>query len=146
MKTIFIIICIIGIVIGTIYFIKNKYEEEELKTIKTDMLLIEGKIKIIAEKVRIKEKNATFIGKKINELEENDEIQSLEEKKVIDLNEKNNQYYILEKAHLEELGLSSIELKEGFYIVDYNNSEVIYSKGIADEEGNVRYKLSELIK
>ncbi len=143
-KTFFVILLIALIAIGVVYYLKNEYNVEQLETIKTNMLLIEGKTKIIAEKVRIKEKDATYVGTKVEKETEDEIIKELQEKGVIDLNAKGVNYYILEQSHLEELGLSDITLEEGVYIVEYTSNEVIYSEGIEIEDGKKLYKLSEI--
>lgn len=145
-KTFLIILLICAIAIGVVYFLKNEYDGEQLETIKTNMLLIEGKTKVIAEKVRIKEKDSTYVGTKIEKETEDDKIKELQEKNVIDLNEKDVKYYILNQSNLEELGLSNIQLEEGFYIVEYSSNEIIYSEGVEDRNGSRLYKLSEFIK
>jgi len=145
-KIIFIIAIIVAIIIGVVHFIKDEYDDELIETVKTDMLLIEAKTKVIGEKVKIKEKDASYVGKKITNQTEETELQELQDKGVIDLNTKENNYYILENEHLEELGLTTIGLKEGYYIVEYNSNEIIYSKGVEDRNGNILYKLSELSK
>ena len=146
-KIILIVIVIIAIVLGVFYFLKDQYNTEQVKTVKTDMLLIEGKTKIVAQKVKIKEKNANYIGKKISDIsEENDDIKSLQENGIIDINAKNVNYYILDKSNLEELGLFTIKLEDGCYIVEYNTNDIIYSKGVKDKDGNIKYKLSEFTK
>jgi hypothetical protein len=144
-KVLLIIIFIVGIALGVYYFLKDKYGSEQLKTIKTDMLLIEGKTKIIAQKVKIKEKNASYIGKKISDItQETDDIKFLQEQGIIDIKGKNTNYYVLDKSNLEELGLQTIKLEEGCYIVEYNKNEIIYSKGVTGADGTTKYKLSEL--
>ena len=66
-KIIFFMI-VIGIIIAVaIYFTKEKYEEEIVETIKTDMLSIEAQTKQTAEKVNMQEKDADYIGTKIEE-------------------------------------------------------------------------------
>lgn len=145
-KTFFVILLIVLIAIGIVYYLKSKYNIEQLETIKTNMLLIEGKTKIIAQKVKIKEKDAEYVGTKIEKETEDERIKELQEKGVIDLNAKGVNYYILEKSHLEELGLSDIILEEGVYIIEYTSNEVIYSEGIESEDGKRLYKLSEFSK
>lgn len=128
------------------HFFKTEYDAEQFETIKTDMLLIEAKTKIIGEKVKIKEDNAVYIGRKIEETKEEDNTKQLQEQGVINLEKKENRYYILEKSHLEELGLANLNLEDGYYIVEYNSNEIIYSKGIQDKDGNTVYTLSDIEK
>lgn len=143
-KILFFIGIIIAIIYGAGYFLKNEYDDEQFETIKTDMLLIEAKTKIVAEKIKMKEKDAIYVGKKIEEAKDDEDIKKLQESGIINLEEKNNVYYILEKSNLEELGLTAVNLAEGYYIVEYNSNEIIYAKGIKDKDGNILYKLSDI--
>lgn len=145
-RILFIIFIIIAIILAGIYFFKKEYDIEQFETIKTDMLLIEAKTKIVAEKVRIKEENASYIGKKLEEVGERTDIKELQDKEIIDLNSKDKNYYILEKSHLDDLGLTTIKVEEGYYIVEYNSNEIIYSKGVENKEGERLYKLSDIQK
>lgn len=142
----FTILILITMILGIAYFFKNQYDNEQFKTIKTDMMLIEAKTEAIAQRMKMKEKGVTYIGKKIEEQEEREEIKNLQNKNIINLEEKNNKYYILEKEHLEKLGLTTINIKKGYYIVEYDKNEIIYTRGINDNNGNVIYTLSELEK
>ena len=145
-KTLFIIllICAVAVIVG--YYVKDEYNVEKLETIKTDMLLIEAKIKIIAEKVKIEEKGAKYIGEKIQKDTQDEKILELQEKEIININAKKKKYYKLNKEDLVELGLENITLGNGYYIIEYNSNEIIYSNGVADENGNILYKLSEFQK
>lgn len=144
LKMLFVILIIVGIVLGTIYILKDEYNHEKFETLKTDMLLIEGKIKIVGEKVNIKEKDAKYIGTSLTEIKDNEQVKKLQEKQIIDLESKEHIYYALNSRHLEELGLNAIELRDGIYIVDYKTNEIIYANGIEDANGNMLYKLSDM--
>jgi len=147
LKIILILIIIVAIIIGSIYVIKNSYTEEKFETLKTDMLLIEGKIKIVSEKVYIKEKDSKYIGTAISEMKDNEKIKSLQENKIINIESKDNNYYVLIKQNLDELGLNELKLSDGsMYIVDYKTNEIIYADGIKDKQGNILYKLSDIEK
>ena len=67
-KTFVILIIAVIAVIGGIYFFRDRFDSEKFETVKTNMLLIEAKTKIIGEKVKIKEKDAKYVGKEIEEL------------------------------------------------------------------------------
>lgn len=139
------IILVIGIIIyGVLKYAKKEVDSEQFETIKTDMLLIEAKTSIVAQKVKIKEKNAKYIGNKI-ENDENEDIKKLEEHGIIELKKENN-YYILDDNNLDELELSVRNQKQGNYIVEYNSNEIIYTSGIKDKDGNILYKLSDIEK
>ena len=145
-KTFFFILLIAVIALGVVYYLKREYNLEQLETIKTNMLLIEGKTKIIAEKVKIKEKDATYVGTKVKKETEDEKIKYLQEKGVIDLKAKDANYYILEQNDLVKLGLTNIILEDEVYIVEYTSNEVIYSEGIEIEGNTKLYKLSEFSK
>ena len=119
-------------------------QKENKKNYETDMLLIQGKIKVISQESTIQKNEELLQGKKLSENLENEEIKKLLQNKIISEEESDfTKYYILEKTDLEELGLSSIELTEGYYIVNYETYEVIYTSGVKIDN-NYYYKLSEL--
>lgn len=140
----FFILIIAGIVWGGAYYIKNQYEEEKWETTKTNMLLINAKIKILEEKVKIKEKGVSYIGTKISEMQEDESVKKLQENKIIEIESKEHEYYVLNYQDLEKLSLNEIKPENGYYIVDYKTGEVIYSDGIKDKDGNIFYQLSEM--
>lgn len=144
LATFFCIIIIIAIITICIYYIKNMIQKENKKNYETDMLLIQGKIKVISQESTIQKNEELLQGKKLSENLENEEIKKLLQNKIISEEESDfTKYYILEKTDLEELGLSSIELTEGYYIVNYETYEVIYTSGVKIDN-NYYYKLSEL--
>lgn len=141
---IFIILLIAVIIYGAIKYAKKEADSEQFETIKTDMLLIEAKTSIVAQKVKIKEKDAKYIGNKI-ENDDDENIKKLEEQGIIELKKENN-YYILDDNNLDELELSVKNQKQGSYIVEYNSNEIIYTSGLKDKDGNILYKLSDIEK
>lgn len=154
-----LILVIIIIAVISISLLKNKLDEEKFENLKTDMLSIQGKVKVIGqEMIKSKEKdvekakaisvdnqNVSMLkGKKVSENMEDEEIKKLIENKIINEQDENfDKYYILEREHLDEIGLNEIIIKEGKIIVNYNTDEIIYSKGI-ELDKKVYYKLSEI--
>ena len=66
------------------------------------------------------------------------------ENQIINQDEENfNKYYVWNKETLKEVGLENIKLTDGFYIVNYETDEVIYSEGIQVDDKTC-YKLSEI--
>ena len=140
---IILVLVIIGIAVYGIYRVVNsKYNEEEFETVKTNMLLIQGKTEVIANKVDIKEKGAEYVGTKIDEKENDSKIQNLINNNIIDIDSKDNNYYCIDNSNLEELELN-IKIDD-YYIVDYKQNDVIFVDGIKDKNGNVVYKLSDM--
>ena len=138
-------IIIIAIIIALIVILINKnIEKGNIDNYQTDMLLIQGKIKVISQEATIQEKDELLKGRKIEENLEDEQIKKLLENKIISKEETSfSMYYILDKSNLEEMGLQSLKLKEGYYLVNYNTDEIIYCKGI-EINNNTYYKLSEL--
>lgn len=138
-------IIIIAIIIALIVILINKnIEKGNIDNYQTDMLLIQGKIKVISQEATIQEKDELLKGRKIEENLEDEQIKKLLENKIISKEETSfSMYYILDKSNLEEMGLQSLKLKEGYYLVNYNTDEIIYCKGI-EINNNIYYKLSEL--
>ena len=139
---IILVIAVIAVAIyGILKIASDEYNKEEFSTIKTNMLLIQGKTEIIAQKVDIKEKGAKYIGTEIEEKQNDAEIQNLINNNVIDINSEKSNYYCLDNNNLKELELD-INIDD-YYIVDYENNEVIYINGIKNENGDTIYKLSD---
>lgn len=142
-----LIICvaiIILFIVGIIYIVKENIEKEKLETFETNMLLIQGKAKVISQEATIQKNEELLKGKRLADNVEDEQIKELLQKEIISQEETSfSKYYILEKSNLEEIGLGNIELKEGYYIVNYDTDEIIYSKGITIGK-ETYYKLSEL--
>ena len=141
------IFIVIALMIAAIYalirFVDNGYSNEMYETIKTNMLLIQGKTEVIAQKVEIKEKGAELIGTKIKDKQEEEPIKKLIEAGIINIESKDNNYYCLSNEDLKKLGLENITTNN-YYIVDYKKNDIIYVDGIQNQSGNIVYKLSEM--
>lgn len=107
---------------------KSFVETNKQEDIKTNMISIQSKIKIIKDKHKVSEENA-LLGIKlegnttfnINEQLKN----ALEERRVETTN-----YYILTQEDLNNQKLQNIKINnDEFYVVDYDTCEVFYSKG-----------------
>ncbi len=141
---IFLVIAIIGVIIFFgIKFFNKEYDKEEFETVKTNMLLIQAKTELIAQKVDIEEKGAKYIGTKISDKKEDERIKKLIDNKVIDIDSDKSNYYCIDNNNLNELGLNDVKI-EDYYIIDYKKNDVIYIYGIKDSKGNIVYKLSEM--
>lgn len=137
-----ILIIVVGVYLG-LKALSKEYNNEEYETIKTNMLLIQSKTEVIAQKVEIEEEGAEYIGIKIEEKQSDEKIQKLIHSNVIDLESKENNYYCIDNENLENLGLDGIKV-EDYYIVDYKQNDVIYVDGIKNDAGNIVYKLSDM--
>lgn len=142
-KIFIVLVIIAAIIYAAVQFFGTKYNEEEFETLKTDMLLIQGKIEVVSQKVDIEEENAEYIGTSIKENKEDEKIQNLINNNIIDIDSKKSKYYCINNDNLNELGLENVRVDD-YYIVDYENNEVIYINGIKNENGDTIYKLSDM--
>ncbi len=141
--TIFFIVIIVLFIFVSVHFVKLQYKNEENETIITEMLAIQGKAKIIAEGEKALKKE--LIGIKISEKLEEENIKKLLENKIIII-EENSKYYVLDEENLKTMGVYNTKLEPNqYYIIDYNDLEVIYTKGVQTGD-NIRYKLSDFNK
>ena len=143
MTTIFLVIIILVLILVAVRFVELQYKNEESETIKTNMLAIQGKGKIIAEEEKALKKE--LAGIKISDKKEEENIKKLLEQQNITIDE-NSKYYVLDKENLKEIGLGNIELElDQYYIVNYDNLEILYTKGVQIGD-NILYKLSDFNK
>lgn len=136
----FIIILVVGIFlfnIGT-----KKMQERKNDDIKTDMLMIEGKIKSIKAESKISNNQEKYVGTKVSEANDT-EVNNVMQQLQINQDELQN-YYILNKESFEKMGLADSIKDDDEYIVNYTNSDVIYVKGIK-LNNEIKYKLSDII-
>ena len=109
------------------------------------MLLVQAKVKKITGEYTLEQKEELLKGTKIDEMAENATIQNFLEKEIIDVEEENKKYYVLDKQNLEELDLQKVKLKEdSYYIVEYTSNEVYYTKGVEYADGNTYYDIKEI--
>ena len=138
--TIIILFIISGI---TLYSGTSLISKAKLRTLNTNMLLIQAKINIIAERVNFDKENNSYVGTNI----EISEITNLINNGIL-LNSENdsinNSYYYLTKEDLNSMGLENIAEKDNLYIVNYVTEEVIYKDGYKDDNGNTYYRLSQI--
>ena len=138
--TIILVIIIIAFAIGVILYIQQQYRNEESETIKTNMLAIQGKAKMVAEEEKALKKE--LIGTKILIEQQDQKVKDFLKSQNIEI-EENSKYYILKKEDLTTMGLSNINIEPNeYYIVNYDNMEVLYTKGIKVGD-NEYYKLSD---
>ena len=145
--TIFLVIVIAMLVFGVVYFVRIQYAKESLEDLKTDMLLVQAKVKTISSEYILEEKEDILKGTKLSEMKENNTIKKFLEKELFDAEEKNKKYYVWNQETLQDQELSQITLEEGaYYIVEYTENEVYYTKGFTYSDGNTYYEISDIEK
>lgn len=144
---VFLIILIAILVFGAIYFFRIEQWKADLENVKTDMLLIQAKVKNVSNEQTLEKKENVLIGTKISDMEDNDTIKEFLEKDIIDIKSKKNNYYVLDQEDLGELEIDQVQLEDNnLCIVDYKTNEVIYTSGFLYTDGNTYYKLSDIEK
>lgn len=139
--SIIVMIILVAVVINVLQLANTNRKIENLTT---DMLLVQGKIKIIAQENEMNNEKG-LLGKKVQDNMEDEKIKKLIEEKVISAEDENfDKYYIIDSENLKELNLENT-LNGEYYIVNYADYEVIYSRGIEIDE-KVHYTLSELLE
>ncbi len=144
--TAILVVVITALVFAIVYYARMQYAKECLEDIKTDMLLVQAKVKTIQGEYTLEKKNEEILkGTKLLDMQENETIKQFIEKENIDISEKEKKYYVLNKENLEELGLEKVALEENtYYIVEYTTNEVYYTKGFTYSDGNTYYELTQI--
>ena len=140
---IFMLVCIFFFV--AYRFAITKIHDKENDDIKTNMLIIQKKVKLINGNMRVNSTEEGLIGKKVTEIEDENikesilktgvEAESLEE------------YYILSDEDYKNMGIAD-ELKRAKtneYVINYKQSDVIYLSGI-EINNKTKYKLKDIIE
>lgn len=133
---------IIGLIIAGYTALKKWGENKKIEDIKGNMLLIQGKCKILKEGKKVnKTEDSTLIGSKISDNRENEIVAEFLNKKILD-EEKLEEYYFLTDEDLKSLGLDLKNEANSYYIVNYEENTVFITSGYNNDE-NIEYKLSE---
>lgn len=139
-------IIIIALIVALgVYYVRMKYNQAKVQTTKTDMLLVEWKAKDVIEKQTVKGEEKTYIGTTINNMQENSLIKEFLDKNIIS-EEEYEKYYVLTDADLEKLGLEISNYENSFFLINYDNYEIITTKGCKYEKGETLYKLSDILE
>lgn len=145
MSYIMMLLCIVAIIAligGIIYFTQKKYEEEKLETLKTDLITLQGKIRILSQEVNMKKEGISYMGKSVAENLEEESVKKLINEGVITSeNGEYKEYYILEGEDFKALGLENYNLSK--VIVNYTTCEIIYPEGFNIND-KTYYTLSDL--
>lgn len=144
-QVILITILIILLVAGAVYFIRVNLNDRYIETIKTNMLLIQWKIKNYAGVKTVSGEEPAKIGTVVSEMQQDEIIAPILEKNVIS-KEEYEKYYVLKDSDLAELGAEVTNEEDSYYIVNYETNEIIITKGCSYKKGKTLYKLSEIEK
>ena len=145
LNTVILMLLIFILTIGGLYLFKELSNKQENETLKTDILLVQAKINKISNEYILNKKEENLRGVKINEIQEDIEIKEFLDKKIIDVNDKDKKYYVLQDEDLKEFGMKENHIKNNKYIVEYSEAKIYFVNGIEDG-GNIYYELNEIEK
>ena len=133
-KWLFLVIIFVVIITLGAKSAKEEILKTEQEDAKTEMLIVQGKAKIVFENYHVNNENG-LKGEKMEDA-------SLEEK--YGITEIAN-FYKWSEEMLKEIGIANPVLKgDEYYLVNYDTGEVVYSAGYMAEDGIVYYKLSDI--
>ena len=139
-----IAIILVVCVMGTKILLKET-ENRQVENLTTDMLLLQGKIKVIAQANEMNKEEHPLIGRKLTENLEDEKVKYLIDNKVItEEGEALENYYIIDSENLKSLNLED-NLNGEYYIVNYKTYEIIHSTGV-ELHDQMHYTLTELIE
>lgn len=140
---IFIIVLIIVLVVLGYYTVKKITKDKKLEDIKANMLLIQGKCKILEENTKVNKNEDTILGKKVSDMKEDQIVAQFLEKNIIP-EDKLDKYYVLSNEDLNNMEIDVQNEENSYYIVNYEEDSVYITKGYMNEETNeIVYKLEE---
>lgn len=140
---IFIIVLIIVLVVLGYYTVKKITKDKKLEDIKANMLLIQGKCKILEENTKVNKNEDNILGKKVSDMKEDQIVAQFLEKNIIP-EDKLEKYYVLSNEDLNNMEIDVQNEENSYYIVNYEEDSVYITKGYMNEETNeIVYKLEE---
>lgn len=135
------VLIIVGIAIFAYNFAVNTADEQKIEDIRANMLLIQGKCKILQETTKVNNNQDVLKGKKISDMQDDSIISDFINKNIID-SSKLDKYYALSNDDLKSMELDVQNEENSYYVVNYEENSVYITKGytIGDSE-EVIYKL-----
>lgn len=144
MGIIAIIISIIVIVLIAVFaynFYINTVDEQKLEDIRANMLLIQGKCKILQETTKVNNNQDSLKGRKLSEMQEDSIVSEFLNKGIVD-SSKLDKYYALSNEDLSGMELDIQNEENSYYIVNYEDNTVFITKGYTMEDSEeVLYQL-----
>lgn len=138
-----IFVVIIGLIVAMgVYFSRMKYNQARIETIKTDMLQIQWKLKDYMDKQTIKGEEKKYLGEKVSQMQEDEGIKEFINKGILS-SEEYDKYYVLKDEDLAEATSEITNYQNSYFLVNYENYEIILTSGFKYMKGKTLYKLSD---
>ena len=145
-KLIVAIVIIVALITAGVIYLRKFLSNESIKDLQYDMLLVKTKTETVKSKNVLNKDENPLIGYQLTSLPENINIDEFKTKNVIGEDEY-EKYYLLDSECLEKMDLKELVNKyPGYFIVCYDDYEVIYSKGYENKNKMWCYKISDLEK
>ena len=135
------VLVIVAIAIFAYNFVVNTADEQKIEDIRTDMLLIQGKCKILQETTKVNNNQEGLKGRKLSEIQDDRIISEFLNRNIID-STNIDKYYALSNDDLTSMELDIQNEENSYYVVNYEDNTVYITKGytVGDSE-EVIYKL-----
>ena len=135
------VLIIVGIAIFAYNFAVNTADEQKIEDIRANMLLIQGKCKILQETTKVNNNEDSLKGRKLSDMQEDSIISDFLNKNIVD-STKLDKYYALSNDDLASMELDVQNEENSYYVVNYEENSVYITKGytVGDSE-EVIYKL-----
>lgn len=135
------VLVIVAIAIFAYNFVVNTADEQKIEDIRTNMLLIQGKCKILQETTKVNNNQEGLKGRKLSEIQDDRIISELLNRNIIDSTNL-DKYYALSNDDLTSMELDIQNEENSYYVVNYEDNTVYITKGytVGDSE-EVIYKL-----
>ena len=130
-------------VAGGIYFMRMQLEHARAKTIKTNMLLVEWKIKEYEEKQKVAKQDLVCIGMKVSDMQNDPEVKRLIDNGIIG-SENYEKYYVLNDEDLQKLDLGISNEEGSYYVVNYETNDILITRGCKYSKNKILYRLSDI--
>ena len=135
------VLVIVAIAIFAYNFVVNTADEQKIEDIRTNMLLIQGKCKILQETTKVNNNQEGLKGRKLSEIQDDKIISEFLNRNIIDSTNL-DKYYALSNDDLTSMELDIQNEENSYYVVNYEDNTVYITKGytVGDSE-EVIYKL-----
>ena len=135
------VLVIVAIAIFAYNFVVNTADEQKIEDIRTNMLLIQGKCKILQETTKVNNNQEGLKGRKLSEIQDDRIISEFLNRNIIDSTNL-DKYYALRNDDLTSMELDIQNEENSYYVVNYEDNTVYITKGytVGDSE-EVIYKL-----
>ena len=135
-----IIVIILLIILGY-HIIKRELKKEKVEDIKANMLILQGKSKILEESSKANNNEDGLKGIKVLDMKEDSIISEFLSKGLLE-EDKLDKYYVISDEDLKSMELDIRNEKKSYYIVNYETNNVFITKGYKDvETGEIIYEL-----